>query len=269
MKSNRKKIFLLSACALVALGLSLPHPSLALSGNRISNTPVKVYTRQGNHWFLAMKKRTDEKGILKVEDVLPGKYKMKVSNSDTKTGQALAINLKMLDAQGRKIRKKMTVSLYQYVSDTQYFIGTVQTDNDGWIKVSGLSLDTEYLIDLDSGSFIHKKYGELRIKTKAKIDRSDWFQSSYKRTEKNTLEVINVLPGKYKFRAVNRPADQTFTLHACLLDKNGQKARHAKVNLYGYIGGVKTLLGKVKTDKNAWIKVPGVSTGITYRIKVI
>ena len=268
MKNHGKKLLILSACALVALGISFPKSSLALSGNRISNTPIKVYTRQGNDWFLAIRKRTDDKGVLKVKDVLPGKYKMEVSNDDTKTGQTLAINLKMLDAQGRKIRKKMDVNLYQYVNSTKYSIGTVRTDEDGWIKVSGLSLGTEYLLDLNSGSFVHKKYGELRIKTKAKIDQSDWFQSSYKRTRKNTLEVINVLPGKYKFRAVNKPLGKTFTLHVRLLYKNGKKARNAQVKLYAYKGATKILLGKLKTNTDGWTKIPGVTTGTVYRIKV-
>ncbi len=269
MKNNSKKLLILLVCVLVASGIVVPRHSMALSGSRISNTRVRVYAKQGGNWFLALTQKTDESGVLKVKNVLPGKYKMEVSNSDTKTGQTLAVNLKMLDVQGRKIRKKMDVDLYQYINDNKYSLGTVQTDEDGWLKLSNLSLGTKYLIDIGSGSYIHKKTGELRIKTKTRIDNSDWFQSSYKRTEKNILEVINVLPGKYKFRAVNRPTGQTFTLHACLLDKNGQKARHARVNLYGYIDGVKTLLGKVKTNKNAWIKVPGVSTGMTYRIKVL
>ncbi len=269
MKNHGKKLLVLSACALIALGISLPQSSLALSGSHISNTPIKVYTHQGHDWFLAIRKRTDEKGVLKVKNVLPGKYKMEVSKDDTKTGQTLAINLKMLDAQGRKIRKKMDVNLYYYVNDNKYPIGTIKTDEDGWIKVSGLSLGTEYLLDLDSGSSVHKKAGELRIKTKTRIDKSDWFQSSYKRTVKNTLENINILPGKYKFRAVNRSAGQTFTLHIRLLDKNGRKARNAQVKLYAYIGGNKTLIGKVKTDKNAWVKIPNVSTGVTYRISVL
>jgi len=268
---KKKNLFILLACAITAttIGLAIPKHSIALSGSRISNTPIRVYTKQGNDWFLAIAERTDGNGVLKVKDVLPGKYKMEVSRSDKRTNQSLAVNLKMLDKQGRKIRKKMDVDLYIYINDNKVFIGTVQTDEDGWLKLSGLSLGSKYLLDIGSGSYIHKKYGELRIKTKTKIDNSDWFQSSYERTKNNVLEEINVLPGKYKFRAVNKPAGQSFILHIRLLNKKGKKARNSKVKIYAYINNTKKIIGEVQTDNDGWVSLPGVLTGMTYKIRVL
>ena len=104
MKIKSVKSLVLAASLLAALGLAAPKISLALSGYRVSNTPIKVYTEQGNDWFLALTQRTDSSGVLKAEGVLPGKYKMEVSKSDTRDGQLLALDLRMLDDQGRKIR---------------------------------------------------------------------------------------------------------------------------------------------------------------------
>jgi len=109
----------------------------------------------------------------------------------------------------------------------------------------------------------------LRIKTKAKIDDSDWFQGSYKRTQNNVLEETNVLPGKYRFRAVSKPAGQSFILHIQLSDKNGKRARNSKVKIYAYINNIKKIIGEVQTDNDGWVSLPGALTGMTYKIRVL
>jgi 5-hydroxyisourate hydrolase-like protein (transthyretin family) len=267
MKIKSEKSLLPAALLLAALGLLAPKSSLALSGYRVSNTPVKVYTEQGNDWFLALTQRTDAGSVLTAEGVLPGKYKMEVSRSDTRDGQLLALDLRMLDDQGRKIHKDMDVDLYVYMNNDKYYIGTVKTDSDGWMKVSGLSLDTVYEMDLGDGSHIGPKAGELRIKTKAQIDNSDWFQTSYQRTDNGVLTVNDALPGKYKFKAVGDAKPQAFTLKARLLDDSGQVARSSQAKLYAYVKDVKTFVANIKTDAEGWITLPKVLTGMAYRIK--
>lgn len=268
MKIKSKKSLAVAIAFLAALGLLAPKSSLALSGYRISNTPIKVYAEQGGKWFLALTQRTDQGGVLKVENALPGKYKMEVSKSDTRTNQSLAIDMRMLDDQGRKIHKDMDVDLYVYIGNDKYFIGTKKTDSDGWLKVSGLTLGTEYELDLGDGTYVRPKAGELRIKTKARIGGSDWFQASYKRTDDNkVLNVGDALPGKYKFRAVGDAKPQPFTLEARLMDASGQVARNTDAKLYAYVHDVKTFVGQVKTDAEGWITLPKVLTGMTYRIK--
>lgn len=267
MKIKSKKSLILTASLLAALGMLAPKSSLALSGYRISNTPVKVYTRQGGRWFLALTQRTDSGGVLKYENVLPGKYKIEVSKSDSRDNQLLAVDLRMLDDQSRPIHKDLDVDIYVFVGNDKYYIGSKETDSDGWLKLSGLTLGTEYELDLGDGTHVGPKAGELRIKTKARIGGSDWFQASYKRTDDKVLNVGNTLPGKYKFRAVGQAKPQPFTLEARLLNASGQVVRNTDAKIYAYIKNVKTFVGEIKTDTAGWVTLPKTLTDMTYRIK--
>lgn len=245
----------------------------AVSGTNVDNLKIKAYTKQGEKWFKASTSRTDSHGVLTKERILPGWYKFKVRGEDEKSGQTLAVKLRMLDADGKKITEKSDVDLYyKDAAGTKIAISTVETDKKGWIELSGLSFDTEYKLDVkDEASLSHKD--KVRIKVKAKIDGSDWFVSRYKRVdETGALNVEDVLPGKYKFKYKN--GDQSpalpFTLKARMLTEKGEKVKEAtKVQLYAYINKVKTPVGELMTDERGWVTIPGVMTGIKYKVDLI
>lgn len=266
---NKKTALMAAIILLLSVAyLATPKTSLAVHGEHISNTPIRVYAKQGGGWFLALTKRTDDRGVLKVKNALPGEYKMEVSSSDTKDDQTLGVELQMLDAQGRRIHSNMDADLYVYIGNDKYLVSSLKTSSGGWLKVSGLSPGTKYYIDIDSGQHINSKYGEMRIKTDAQIDGSDWFQASYKRTKSNVLNIGNILPGKYRFKAVSKPDGSIFALKGKVLDGNGQKAYNSEVDIYAYLNGSKTLVGKAMADGNASLELPKVMVGMDYRLEV-
>ena len=156
--------------------LIVPLASQALSGTNADDTRVKLYSEQGNDWFRSLTMDTDDDGVLKIKNVLPGWYKVKINDDDTHSSQTVAVEVRMLDLDGRRLKEKTNVDLfYNTAVGVKTAIGTVQTDEDGWLKKAGLSADVEYKFELSDNddSSIGKKEGKTRIKCNAKIDDSD------------------------------------------------------------------------------------------------
>lgn len=257
----------------VAAALVLPLSTHALSGTGVDNTKIKADAKHGGEWFRAFIKRTDDKGVLKAKNLPPGWYKFEVRKEDERAGQTLAVELRMLDRDGRRIKERTNVYLWQMVSGTKVSAGTLRTDKDGWIKVAGLSFNTEYKMDITEKDHSHvsKKDGQPRIKVKTKI-KGDWFKSSYARTDENMVfEMKDVLPGKYKFKYKSGDRDPAlpFVIKAQMRNDKGKKIKEpTPVNLYVYINKVRTPVGVLMTDDEGWITIPGVMTGMKYKIEV-
>jgi len=273
MKKNVFKV----AVFVIGGFLVLPVVSQAFSGTNASDTRVRIYTEQGDDWFRCMTARTDYTGLLELENLLPGWYKAEVAKGDEKASQTVALKAKMLDLDGREIKDNTNVDLYfRTAAGVKTFISTVETDDDGWLKVAGLSPDTEYKFEMSDrdDSSVSKKDGEVRIKVKAKVDESDWFPAYYGRTKDQVFEVINVLPGKYKFKYKTGDRDPSvpFILDATLLNEKGERLKEAtKVHLWAYMGPEKTLVfaGEVWTDARGEVIIPGLMHGIKYKIEVL
>lgn len=252
--------------------LVAPLATDALSGTNANRVKVKVYTKQGGDWFRALTQRTDNDGVLKFKNALPGWYKMVVDDDDEASGQTLAVQLRMTDVKGRKLKEKTDVDLYYDNNGTDTLISTIETDDDGWLKVSGLTPGIEYKMDISDNdmSSVSKRDGKARIKVKAKIDKSDWFPSAYKRTDESMiLELENVLPGKYKFKYKDRAVTEPFTLRLRVRDEDGNKIKEAvDVDLYAYVNKERVPIGTMRTDTKGWVTIPGVMTHMKYRIDV-
>jgi 5-hydroxyisourate hydrolase-like protein (transthyretin family) len=266
-----KKMIMLS---LVGAFFMVPLFAGAVSGTNVDNLKIKAYTKQGEKWFKASTSRTDSHGVLTKERILPGWYKFKVRGEDEKSGQTLAVKLRMLDTDGKKITEKSNVDLYyKDTAGTKIFINRIETDKKGWVNLSGLSFDTEYKLDVKDDASLSKKDNKIRIKVSAKIDGSDWFRSRYKRTdETGVLNVEDVLPGKYKFKYKDGDRDVAlpFNLKARMLNEKGEQVKEAtKIQLYAYINKVKTPVGELMTDERGWVTIPGVMTGIKYKIDLV
>jgi len=264
--------------ALFAMSLLVfPFTANAVSGTNADNVRVKVYAEQGDEWFRALTRRTDSDGVLTIKNVLPGWYKMVIDEDDQTSGQTLAVKLRMLGPEGKKIRERTPVDLYAMVGETKVAINTVNTDTRGWIELSGLSSGVKYLLDIDEkdASSLSSKDGRARIKVKTKVDGSDWFVSAYKRTDTAMVfEAKNVIPGYYKFsyKAGDRDPALPFTLKIRLRDEDGNRIKEPTlVKLWTYLGPEKTLtpVGQLMTDHRGWVTIPGVMTEMKYKIEVM
>ncbi len=257
-----------------ALAIMLtPLASKAVSGLNAGDIPLKIYTKQGNDWFKAITVQTQDDGGIVLKDVLPGHYKGIVNDNDVQTPQYVAAKFKMLDNEGRRINHKTDVNVYTVTSDgTRTLALATATDRKGWITLAALLPNIDYLIDVEEDSDLDQKDGRPRVKVKAKIDDSKWYQSNLKRlNSEGVLKLRNVPSGKYKFKYKSDDASpaQPFTLKLRLLRKNGKEIKKKTgVNLYAYIGGARVKVAKLKTTSKGWITVPGVMTGMKYKIEV-
>lgn len=255
----------------------LPLVTMAFSGTNSGDARVKIYAEQGDDWFRALTLRTDYTGVLEIENMLPGWYKAEVDEVDEKSGQTVALKAKMLDLDGREIDQDTTFDLYyKDTNDESVSIGSVETDDEGWLRVAGLSADTEYKFSIDErdNSSLSQKDGKVRIKCKAKVDQSDWFPAYYGRTDENrVLEIENILPGRYKFKYKEQDGDINlpFTLDARFLDEDGEKLKEStKIHLWAYLGPEETLIfaGEVWTNARGEVTIPGLMHGVKYKVEV-
>lgn len=257
----------------IALAMSLTATSaLALSGANADEAKIKIYTKQGGDWFKGLYIETDENGVLEVKDVLPGKYKIEVRDKDVEAGQVIAGNFRMLDEDGKKLREKTDVKVYMYISDVKTLIATLTSDKEGWIQLAQIVPEAVYEFDVTENAKLSSKDNKYRVKVTRKVSDSDWYRALYERTDTDkTLTARDVLPGKYKFKYKTGDAtpDMPFTLKLRLLNDDAERIdEETTVDLYAYIGDQKALVGTLQTDDNGWIVVPGVLTGMKYKISV-
>ncbi len=273
---HKNKIVFPLAFMLAALLLIPKTSSASLQGIHADDIKVEFHAKQGNKWFNAITKRADKNGVLVLKNVLPGWYELKLEDDDAAVaGQKFAAKIRMADNEGRKLEEKTPLSLYfKNISGDKTLIGTVETDEDGWIESSAIYPNVRYYFDIDKDDDAHLKSKDrrARVKVKAKIDGSDWFQARYDRTdETNELRLKNVLPGKYKFsyKKKDRTADQPFNLKIKLLDDDSAKIKEkTKVKVYVYKNKLKILAGEFKTDKDGWLSLPNTMTKMKYKLSL-
>lgn len=267
--------------ALVGVFFLVPFYTKALSGTNAKKVKVKIYAEQNDVWFRSGTKRTDEKGVIKLKNVLPSWYKFKVADKDIEDNQTLAIEIRMLDNEGRRIKEKTDVDIYVKINGESVYAQTTETDKDGWLKLEGLAPGTKYKLSIDekdNASLSHKD-GKIRIKIKANAlsrssgDWTGWFHSGYFRTDENRiLEAINVLPAKYKFSyktedsALNIP----FILKARMLDEDGAEIKKPTTFLLYYeLNDELQPAGTVTSDDDGWVTIPGLLPGMKYKVNIV
>ncbi len=273
----RKRTGLISSISFV-LGafLLFPPSSFALEGSNADDIKIKFYAKQGGEWIKASTKRTDDKGVLEFKNVLPGWYELKLENEDDKeNGQTFAVRARMVDNEGQRIKEKTDVSLYYENSfNKKIKIAVLETDNNGWLELPGVYPEIKYFFDIDEDDNAHlkNKDGRARVKVKAKIEGSSWFQARYIRTDdSNLVELENVLPGKYKFsyNKKDRTSDRPFDLKIRMLNENGEKIKEkTKVKLYAYQNKNKVLVAELETDSRGWLFLPGTMTKMKYKLSI-
>jgi predicted thioesterase len=256
--------------------LLFPSASFALEGTSADNIKIKFYAKQGGEWIKASTKRADDKGVLEFKNVLPGWYELEVNDEEDKElGQAFTVKARMVDVEGQKLDEKTKVSLsYENSAGEKTLIGLLETDEDGWLELFPVYPEVKYYfgIDEDDNAHLKSKEGQARVKVKANINGSDWFQARYDRTDnQNTLRLKDVLPGKYKFsyNKKDRAADQPFNLEIQMLDEDGKKIKEeTKVKLYVYQNKLKTLVAELTTDEKGWLSLPGTMTKMKYKLSL-
>jgi hypothetical protein len=261
----------LLACGVFALGIA--PVAVDAAGTNADDVSVTVKAKQGGKWITAREENADDDGVLEMKNVLPGKYRFQIDEDDQTAGQTLGVKARMLDDEGRRIKDNIDVDAYIYIAGVKVAIATYTTDNKGWIELAGITHDTTYELDVRGDGHVSKKDNRPRIKVKTKIDNSDWFEASYQRLDSNgILHVDDVITGKYKFKyksTDNVNPLQPFTLHARLRHDNGKKIKEpTKVKLYVYMMGMRQKVGEMKTDSKGYITIPGMMTGMKYKIKV-
>ncbi len=115
------------------------------------STRVKMYAQiDDSDWFKAATKRLKDNTVLRVENVLPGKYKFKYKSKDRDTApQAFTLNARLRDEKGRKIKEKTKVKLYAYPYGVRTFVAEIKTDKKGWITVPGVQTHMKYKVKVD------------------------------------------------------------------------------------------------------------------------
>lgn len=269
-----KKILLASICIMIFA----PCVTFAkVEGKNAAKTYVEMHAKHGGSWFTARKIKTDKHSVIKVKDVISGKYKFTIE--DQKSDQKIGLKMRVRDEKGRKITKKVPVNVYAYAGDTRILIGVAKTNNKGWFGIKNASPDVVYEIEVKKKGSLKSKNDQARVKTKMKIEDGRWFYASYDRLEKDetgktngTLELKNVMPGKYKFKVKSGdPYDYTkpMTVKAKVLRKNGKKVKKPmRVEVYAYVHHQKQLVAELTTDDKGWVTLTDVQPNTKYRIKV-
>ncbi|HDH07627.1 MAG TPA: hypothetical protein ENG89_01240 [Candidatus Moranbacteria bacterium] len=267
---KKTKIILLGMAALALM--VTPLASNALSGTNADDVEVRIFTKQGGEWFKVKTKKADFRGVLIAKNVLPGKYKVEVADEDVTTPQTLAGEFKMLDSEGRRIDHKTDVDVYMYISGVKTLIVTYETDADGWLDLPSMTPGASYYFDVKEESDLGSTEGKIRIKVKSKIEGSEWYQSLYSRTDENgVLRIKDVSSGKYKFKYKSGDADpaQPFILQLRMLKNNGKRIKDkTDVELFVYMNKVRVKVADLETNADGWLTLPGVMTGMKYKLKV-
>jgi hypothetical protein len=251
----------------------------AVSGLNVDKARVKVYTEQGDDWFRAITTRTDREGVIEIKDVLPGWYRLEVDEDSEEPSQYLGVRLRMLDNDGKRLDKKENLTLSVKLNGEKVQIGKVETDNSGWLEVSGLLSGYKYKLELEEkgNASLSGKDGSPRVKVRAKVRESDWFNCFYERTnDAKVLEVRDVLPGQYQFsyKTGDRDSNLPFILKARFRDEDGDRLKEPtpiKLSFYKGHGSseVRVPIGTVLTDHRGVATIPNVLTEVNYKVEVL
>ncbi len=257
--------------ALCTIALAHVAHAATIAGTNAARVDVTIKAKYGDRWVTVRTTRTDRNGVLTLRNVLPGQYRFFIDDSDRRDGQTLAVEMRIRDKKGRTFSKeRATVSLGIVSGDNTITVGTFRTDKRGWLDVVGIQHGITYTIDVKSTARLSKKDHRPRIKVKAKIDGSKWFDAAYARVDRaNTLELDNVLPGKYKFRYKrgDAPATRPFTLKMTIRNDKGKRVKNRRIKVYAYRYGVRQKIGTFKTDHKGRLVLPNVLPG-KYKLKV-
>jgi hypothetical protein len=266
----KTKIILASLIGLVAMCMT--SSAMALSGANADEARIKIFTKQGGDWFRGLYVETNDDSVLKVKNVLPGKYKIRVRDKDVEDSQVIAGEFRMLDDDGKKLREETNVDVYMYINDVKTLIAQLESDDDGWISLSSIVPESVYEFNVKDDANLSSKDDKYRIKVNAKLDDSDWYRARYERTDTDKiLKIRDVLPGKYKFKykSGDATANIPFVLKVRLLDEDAERLdEETAVELYAYVGSQRALVATLQTDDHGWLTIPGVLTEMKYKIKV-
>jgi len=118
-----------------------------------------------------------------------------------------------------------------------------------------------------SGTNIDEKY--VKVHTK---QGGEWFVARKVKTDNDSsLRLKGVLPGKYKFELDkdDQKLNQTLGLKLKMRDADGKKIKEkTKVDAFIYIGNTKVFINTFKTDKSGYLKLEGITPGMTYELRV-
>jgi hypothetical protein len=268
-------------CFLLASGvlLFIPLSTKAVQGLNADDARIKIYTEQGDDWFRAITTRANKEGVVEVKDVLPGWYRMEIDEDNVKNTQYLGVRLRMLDKDGKRLNEETSVDLYVKLNGDKIFIGKIETDERGWLETEGLVSGYEYKLEFDKtdSASLHEKEGSPRVKVKAKIRDSEWFNCFYERTnDAKVLEVRDVLPGYYKFsyKKGDRDPRLPFILSARFRDEDGDRLKEPtpiKISVYQKKDGedVRIPVGIITTNHRGEANIPGVMTEMKYKVEVL
>jgi len=110
---------------------------------------IKVSTKiDDSEWYRSRYERTDTDKTLVTRDVIPGKYKFRYKRGDAPANVPFSLQLKMLNDDKERIDEETTVNLYAYIGGQKALVGTLQTDDDGWIVVPGVLTEMKYKISV-------------------------------------------------------------------------------------------------------------------------
>ncbi|HHX58848.1 MAG TPA: hypothetical protein GX706_03725 [Candidatus Moranbacteria bacterium] len=101
-------------------------------------------------WFPNRYQRTDRSYTYKVSDVLPGKYKFKYKSGDRNDNQPFTLNARLLDKNGKQIKKATNVTVYGYLGKgkVKTKLATLKTDKKGWVTIPNVMPGMQYRIDV-------------------------------------------------------------------------------------------------------------------------
>lgn len=111
----------------------------------------------------------------------------------------------------------------------------------------------------------------VKIKVYAK-QGGDWFRALYTETNSDgILEVKGAIPGKYRIEVKSSDVEsgQVIAGRFRMLDEDGRRlTKKTDVDAYMYIGGVKTLVTSLESDKEGWVSLSSITPDVVYSFDV-
>ncbi len=118
-------------------------------GRKAQRPRIKMKAKiDSSKWFYAAYKRIDKNGWLRVQDVLPGKYKFKYKRGDVANiNQPFNLKARFRNADGN-IAKHAKVKIYAYPFGIKTYVGTFKTNRKGWLMLPGVMPNVKYKINV-------------------------------------------------------------------------------------------------------------------------